>query len=43
MEINLSFEKMVASLRKAIQTFPDKRTGNIIFNTLKGCSYIQIS
>ncbi len=24
----LSFEKMVESLRKAVQTFPDKRTGN---------------
>src|SRR3989304_5871453 len=35
MEINLSFEKMVASLRKAIQTFPDKRTGNNVTYSLE--------
>jgi hypothetical protein len=34
MKINLSFEKMVASLRKAIQTFPDKRTGNNVTYSL---------
>ena len=35
MKINLSFEKMVASLRKAIQTFPDKRTGNNVTYSLE--------